>query len=117
VFDRSMDIARVGDRTIEPTARLVVVEGNYLLLDDPEREQRRSFLEPAVLQDAPDAVREARLRARRAGLKRAPDEIRAKLEDNDLPNARSVIRSPASACSELLCPFAPAGGPGCSTAG
>ena len=35
VFDRSIEIARAGARIIEAATRLVIVEGNWLLLDEP----------------------------------------------------------------------------------
>ncbi len=35
VFDRSIEIARAGGRIIEPATRIILTEGNYLLLDEP----------------------------------------------------------------------------------
>ena len=35
VFDRTLDVARAGARSIRPEHRLLLVEGNYLLLDRP----------------------------------------------------------------------------------
>jgi pantothenate kinase len=93
VFDRAIEIARAGARIIGPAVRLVVVEGNYLLLDDPAWTPLRTFFDATVFLDVPEPVLEDRLRARWTGYRLTPEGIRAKLEDNDLPNARLVIRS------------------------
>jgi pantothenate kinase len=93
VFDRAIEIARAGARIIGPAVRLVVVEGNYLLLDDPAWAPLGRFFDLTVFLDVPEPVLEDRLRARWTGYGLTPEGIRAKLEDNDLPNARLVIRS------------------------
>lgn len=44
VFDRALEISRAGARQIDAAARLIVVEGNYLLLDRPGwRDLSRNF--------------------------------------------------------------------------
>lgn len=91
VFDRSIEIARAGARIIGPSARLVLVEGNYLLLDDPAWAPLRRHFDETVFLDVPEAALESRLRDRWSGYGLSPEAIRAKLEENDLPNARLVI--------------------------
>lgn len=93
VFDRSIEIARAGARIIGPAARLILVEGNYLLLDDSDWAPLRHFFGLTVFLDVSESVLDERLRARWAGYRLSPDEIRRKLEENDLPNARLVVRS------------------------
>ena len=90
VFDRALEIARAGARLIGPEARIVIVEGNYLLLDDPAWAVLRQRFDLTVMLDVPLPVLEARLVARWAGFGYDAGQIRAKLEDNDLPNARLV---------------------------
>ena len=51
------------------------------------------FFDATVFLDVPEPVLEDRLRARWTGYRLTPEGIRARLEDNDLPNARLVIRS------------------------
>lgn len=93
VFDRSIEIARAGARIIQPEARLVITEGNYLLLDDPAWAPLRHFFDMTVFLDVPEAMLEERLRARWTGYQLDAEAIRTKLEENDLPNARLVAGS------------------------
>ncbi|MCB4770985.1 nucleoside/nucleotide kinase family protein [Ancylobacter sp. Lp-2] len=90
VFDRALEIARAGARLIGAEARLVIVEGNYLLLDDPAWAGLRQRFDVTVRLDVPLPTLEARLRARWAGFGYDEAAIHAKLEENDLPNARLV---------------------------
>jgi pantothenate kinase len=88
VFDRSIEIARAGARIVGPGIRTVVVEGNYLLLDDPAWTPLRAWFDATVMLDVPMPVIEARLLARWQDLE--GEALRAKMEENDLPNARLV---------------------------
>jgi pantothenate kinase len=93
VFDRAIEIARAGARIIGPEIRLVVVEGNYLLLDDPAWAPLRRAFDLTVFLEVPEAVLEERLRARWVGYGLGLEAIAEKLEANDLPNARLVARA------------------------
>lgn len=90
VFDRDLDLARAAAREILPSARIVLVEGNYLLLDDPPWSALAGFWDVGVRIEVPEPVLRARLVARwlHHGLDAASAEARA--ESNDLPNARIV---------------------------
>lgn len=90
VFDRAIEIARAGARIIGPEARLILVEGNYLLLDDPAWAPLRRRFDVTVFLDVSEPVLERRLLGRWAGYGLSPEAMRAKLEENDLPNARRV---------------------------
>lgn len=92
VFDRAIEIARAGARIVTPAARLILVEGNYLLLDDPDWAPLRRHFALTVFLSVPEPVLEARLAARWRGLGLTGEALRAKLEDNDLPNMRLVLR-------------------------
>lgn len=86
VFDRDRDLAIAGAGIIDATTRLVVVEGNYLLLDaDPWRQARYDL---TVTLDVPEAELRRRLTARWQGL---GADVAAHLA-NDLANASLVIR-------------------------
>ena len=91
VFDRRLEIARAGARVIDPAIRLIVVEGNYLLLDDPDWHPLSAHFNMTVALDVPLATLEARLLERWCNL--PPTEARQKIESNDLPNARMVVNS------------------------
>ncbi|MFO1140885.1 MAG: nucleoside triphosphate hydrolase [Amaricoccus sp.] len=92
VFDRSIEIARAGARIIAPEIRIVIVEGNYLLLDDPAWAPLRAYFDVTVMLAVPMPVIEARLAARWAGYGLEGEAFRAKMEENDLPNARLVAQ-------------------------
>lgn len=90
VFDRDLEISRGSARIIETGTRLILAEGNYLLLEaDPWRSLRRHF-DATVLIDVPEAELRRRLRRRWEGYRLTEAEIDFKLEQNDLPNGRIV---------------------------
>lgn len=90
-FDREIEIARAGARIIPKETRLIVVEGNYLLLGHaPWGAFHRRYNYTAFI-DVPFDELERRLRLRWEDHGLTADEIEAKLEQNDLPNARTVV--------------------------
>ena len=91
VFDRDADLARAGGRVIKATTEIVVVEGNYLLLDQPEWAQAREHYDLTVFLEVPMPVLEQRLVERwiKHGLSRDAAIVRAR--SNDLVNADVVI--------------------------
>lgn len=91
VFDRSIEIARAGAAIIPAGARIVVVEGNYLLLDDPAWAPLRAFFDLTVMLQVPRAVLVERLSARWQGYGMSVAAIVEKLDGNDLPNVDRVL--------------------------
>ncbi|NIF73516.1 nucleoside/nucleotide kinase family protein [Burkholderia sp. Ap-962] len=91
VFDRSIEIARAGAAIIPAGARIVVVEGNYLLLDDPAWAPLRAFFDLTVMLQVPRAVLVERLSARWHGYGMSEATIVEKLDGNDLPNVDRVL--------------------------
>ncbi|MBU9645420.1 nucleoside/nucleotide kinase family protein [Burkholderia gladioli] len=91
VFDRSIEIARAGAAIIPASARIVVVEGNYLLLDDPAWAPLRAFFDLTVMLQVPRAVLVERLSARWHGYGMSEAAIVEKLDGNDLPNVDRVL--------------------------
>ena len=89
VFDRSIEIARAGARIMAPETRLILVEGNYLLLDRPGwRDLRRQF-DLTVFLDVPLEILHRRLLDRWRDI--PPEAAARQVDGNDLPNARLVI--------------------------
>lgn len=90
VFDRQIEIARAGARLIPAEVPVILVEGNWLLLDQAPWDRLRPLFDVSVMVEVPESTLRARLRGRweRLGLTEA--EIEAKLEENDLPNGRLV---------------------------
>ena len=66
--------------------RLILCEGNYLLLDDPAWTPLAVYFDLTVMVEVPLPVIEARLLKRWQGMADGP----AKVAENDLPNARIV---------------------------
>lgn len=91
VFDRSLEIARAGARVINPEARLIIVEGNYLLLNQPDWSALADGFALTIFLQVPEETLESRLRQRWAHL--SNDQRDAKLNGNDLPNMRLVIQN------------------------
>lgn len=91
MFDRDIEIARAGARLIPQSVRIIVTEGNYLLLRNPPWSDLRPLFDATVFIDVPEETLRERLIERWTGYRFSPDELRTKLEDNDLPNARLVI--------------------------
>lgn len=90
VFDRDLEIARAGARLIPRSVRIIVAEGNYLLLDQAPWDGLHALYDVTVAIDVPERVLAARLTARWRRYGVAPEEIAAKVEGNDLPNGRRV---------------------------
>ncbi len=90
VFDRELEISRGSARIIGAGTRLILTEGNYLLLDaDPWRSLHPHF-DATVLIEVPEAELRRRLRRRWEGYGLTEAEIDFKLDGNDLPNGRIV---------------------------
>lgn len=96
VFDRDLEIARAGARLIGPEARMIVVEGNYLLLDQEPWRSLVPLFDVTVFLDVPIDVLRERLERRWRKFQISPEEIRRKVEENDLPNGEMVMRESLS---------------------
>ncbi|MFK8083427.1 MAG: hypothetical protein AB8B97_24365 [Granulosicoccus sp.] len=97
VFDRTMDLARCAASEVTSHHRIVVVEGNYLLLNRPVWRELRVCLDISVMLDVPLETLEKRLVKRWIdhGLDGADATDRAL--SNDIPNARVVTLESSSA--------------------
>ncbi|MDO6585278.1 nucleoside/nucleotide kinase family protein [Salipiger sp. 1_MG-2023] len=91
VFDRALEISRNAARMIPSSVEILIVEGNYLLLDAPGWRDLRKHYDVSVMLDVPEAKLRARLwkRWQDHGIPEA--EIPAKVEGNDLRNALTVL--------------------------
>ncbi|MBU2956061.1 nucleoside/nucleotide kinase family protein [Paracoccus sp. 1_MG-2023] len=90
VFDRKLEISRGSARLIGQGARLILVEGNYLLLDMAPWTALRDMFDLTVMVDVPEAELTRRLRRRWKRHDIPADRIDDKLDGNDLPNGRLV---------------------------
>ncbi|MEM7752524.1 MAG: nucleoside/nucleotide kinase family protein [Pseudomonadota bacterium] len=87
VFDREIEIARSSARFIPRDVRHLIVEGNYLLLDATPWTDLQ--FDTTVFLDVPMDELQRRLEDRWRAFQGA--ELIAKMEENDLPNARLVV--------------------------
>lgn len=93
LFDRIADCTIDGALTVEPDDRIVIVEGNYLLLDSaPWRDLQGRFDLTGYLDVDPDA-RIARLVARHIRHGRSPEEAREFVQRSDEANAAIIART------------------------
>lgn len=91
VFDRDLEISRGSARIVLPDARLIIAEGNYLLLDRAPWSDLAPLFDLTVFVDVPEDELRRRLTRRWQGYGLTPDQIAFKLDENDLPNGRAII--------------------------
>ena len=90
VFDRDLTY-RAAARLISRSVRALVVEGNYLLLDQHPWSGLHAMFDITVAIDAPEDILRQRLVERWRGYGFSPTEIEAQVERNDLPNGRYIM--------------------------
>jgi pantothenate kinase len=91
VFDRSMELSRAAADVVTDQDQFLVVEGNYLLLDQSPWTALTPLFDLTVFLDVPLAELDRRLVARWAHYGKTPDEARAWIDGNDMPNIKTVI--------------------------
>ncbi|MDR5698540.1 nucleoside/nucleotide kinase family protein [Agromyces aerolatus] len=99
-FERAADEPVAAEIAIEPEARIVVVEGNYLLCDDEPWGRVRGLLDEAWFCAAPESERMVRLIARHRAGGRTPEVAEAYARDVDGANARLI--EPTRARADLV---------------
>lgn len=90
VFDRPLDLARAGGRLITVDHRIVIVEGNYLLLDHDPWSALSPMFDMTLFLDVADEVLEARLIQRWLGMGQDHDGAIDRARNKDMINARLV---------------------------
>lgn len=90
-FDRSRDLAVAGAGALDEGCDTVIVEGNYLLIDQPVWRDMAPVWDLRVFLKTPEDVLRARLIQRWLDHGMTPDTARARAEQNDLPNALFTI--------------------------
>lgn len=99
-FDRAIETAVAGAIPIGPEVRLVITEGNYLLLDAPGWADISERLDESWFVAMSDETRRKRLLARRARAGDDPDKAVAWIEGVDEPNARLI--APTASRADVL---------------
>jgi pantothenate kinase len=90
VFDRALELSRAAARIVTARARVLIVEGNYLLLRDAPWSGLSGLFDLSVSIDEPRDVLEQRLIARWLGFGLSAESARRRVMENDLPNVDLV---------------------------
>ena len=91
VFDRRADLARAGASIIHVAVKYVVVEGNYLLLDEPPWTGLAPCFDLTIFLDVPREELERRLLQRWLELGDSEEKARRWVAGNDMPNVDRVL--------------------------
>lgn len=97
VFDRTLDLARAGASIVRTDHRILLVEGNYLLLNEEPWIRLAPFFDMTIFLDVPFAELERRLIQRWLDHGHARDAARERALSNDIPNAELVVSASRNA--------------------
>lgn len=90
-FDRSLELSRAAAELVPSTTRFLVIEGNYLLLDEAPWKDLRPLFDLTVFIDVPIDELDRRLVARWDHFGRERQDARNWIDSNDMPNIRHVL--------------------------
>ena len=91
LFDRPRDLAIAGAVAVPSEARVVIVEGNYLMFDEDPWRALAPLWDLSVRVDVPLPELRARLIQRWLSLNYSSAVATRRAEGNDIPNAKRVI--------------------------
>lgn len=93
IFDRSLELSRSSAVTISENKKIIIVEGNYLLLNSQPWNELNNYFDSRVMIHCEESVLEKRLIDRWKGFNLTQDQINQKVYENDLPNGVNVIQN------------------------
>ena len=96
-FDRTLEQPLAAALVVLPSVRLVVTEGNYLLLDDPHWARARRAMDAVWFVASEEAMRVERLVARHVRFGKTPHEARDWVATTDQRNSELVAGTLARA--------------------
>ncbi|MBD9555190.1 nucleoside triphosphate hydrolase [Ensifer sp. ENS03] len=91
VFDRSREIAIASARIVAPATRIILVEGNYLLLDEAPWDRLEGAFDFSIFINPGVAELERRLLQRWSDHGYDEEAAKRKALGNDIPNAHRVV--------------------------
>lgn len=97
LFDRQLEISRAGAAIVGPNDRILVVEGNWLLLNDAPWAALAPMFDLTVWMDVPEAELDRRLMDRWARHGKTPQAARDWIDGNDMPNIRRACAASRAA--------------------
>ncbi|KAI0406540.1 P-loop containing nucleoside triphosphate hydrolase protein [Xylaria palmicola] len=94
-FDHAVKDPRAGDIAVRPGHRIVVFEGNYVLLDREPWREAAGLMDERWFADVDFSVARRRLVARHvaAGIAGDEDEAGRRADENDLVNGRQIVEN------------------------
>lgn len=92
VFDRKRDLSLASARLIDNKTNVVLIEGNYLLLKDGPWSQLKKYFDLCVSISCDEETLRLRLVERWKNLNYDDPTANLKVELNDMPNAKLIIR-------------------------
>ncbi|TDO52179.1 ArgK protein [Kribbella sp. VKM Ac-2527] len=103
-FDRELEDSIAASIQVDAEVEVVLVEGNYLLLDQEPWATGRRLMDEVWYVDLADDVRQARLEARHRQFGRSPEEARERTLGSDEHNARLIAATKPAADAILQLP-------------
>jgi pantothenate kinase len=108
LFDRSIELSRAAAAIVPASAKFVLTEGNYLLLDEEPWSRLAPLFDFTIFLDVPREELERRLIQRWLDHGRTAEDGRNWVNSNDLPNVDRVLAHRRKA--ELVVPQGAANG-------
>lgn len=92
-FDRSLELSRTAAELVPASTRFLVIEGNYLLLNEAPWTELLPLFDLTVFIEVPVEILDRRLVERWDHYGRDRQEARNWIDTNDMPNIRHVLAS------------------------
>ena len=102
IFDRSLELSRSSAVIISKETRVVIVEGNYILLKTHPWRELHKFFNSTIMINTKHEILEKRLIERWRSFNIPEEEIKQKVFENDLPNGVNVYKNSIHADFNLL---------------
>ena len=102
IFDRSLELSRSSAVIISKETRVVIVEGNYILLKTHPWRELHKFFNSTIMINTKNKILEKRLIERWRSFNIPEEEIKQKVFENDLPNGVNVYKNSILADFNLL---------------
>ena len=93
IFDRSLELSRSSAAIISKNTKVIIVEGNYILLNNYPWKELHKFFNSTVIINCEEKVLEQRLIERWEKFNLPKEEIKEKVYKNDLPNGVNVLKN------------------------
>ena len=93
IFDRSLELSRSSAVIISKNTKVIIVEGNYILLNSYPWCELHKFFNTTVMINCEKKILEKRLIERWKNFNLPNEEIDEKVYKNDLPNGVNVLKN------------------------